>query len=57
MMMRMTDKVALVMGGASGIGLAIAKRLASEGAAVFMTGRRSTNVEEAALDIGHLRGH
>ena len=39
-MAKMTDKVALVIGGASGIGAAIAKRLAAEGASVFLTGRR-----------------
>ena len=51
-MTRMTDKVALVMGGASGIGLAIAKRLSGEGAAVYLTGRRSADVEAAARDVG-----
>ena len=50
---RMTDKVALVVGGASGIGEAIAARLAAEGAAVFLTGRRQADVEGAAARIGH----
>ncbi len=33
-------KIAVVTGGSSGIGLATAKRLAADGAAVFITGRR-----------------
>ncbi|GGA86592.1 3-oxoacyl-ACP reductase [Brucella endophytica] len=52
-MARMDDKVALVVGGAKGIGLAIAERLASEGATVFLTGRRADEVEEAAAKVGH----
>ncbi|MDQ6434046.1 SDR family oxidoreductase [Mesorhizobium sp. LHD-90] len=52
-MARMTDKVALVLGGAKGIGLAIAERLAAEGAAVFLTGRQRREVETAARNIGH----
>jgi NAD(P)-dependent dehydrogenase (short-subunit alcohol dehydrogenase family) len=52
-MVRMTDKVALVVGGASGIGEAIAGRLAAEGALVFLTGRRKGEVDSAAVRIGH----
>ena len=37
---RLTNKIALVIGGASGIGLAIAHRFSQEGAEVFVTGRR-----------------
>ena len=33
-------KTAVVTGGSSGIGLATARRLAAEGAHVFITGRR-----------------
>jgi NAD(P)-dependent dehydrogenase (short-subunit alcohol dehydrogenase family) len=51
-MARMANKVALVVGGAKGIGLAIAERLAAEGAAVFLTGRRADEVERAAERIG-----
>ena len=51
-MARMTDKVALVVGGASGIGEAIAARLAAEGASAFLTGRREAEVADAAARIG-----
>lgn len=52
-MANMTNKVALVIGGASGIGLAIANRLATEGALVFLTGRRPADLDAAAATIGH----
>jgi len=51
-MMKMTNKVALVIGGASGIGQAIAQRLASEGALVLLTGRRQADVDAVADQIG-----
>jgi len=51
--MAMTGKVAIVMGGASGIGRAIAERLAKEGASVFLTGRRAPDVDEAVTKTGH----
>lgn len=49
---RMAGKVALVVGGAKGIGLAISQRLVAEGATVFLTGRRDAEVESAAASIG-----
>ncbi len=52
MMVGMTDKVALIVGGAKGIGLAIADRLAAEGALVFLTGRRADEVEKAVATVG-----
>lgn len=52
-MARMTDRIALVVGGAKGIGFATAERLAVEGAKVFLTGRNSAEVEEAARMIGY----
>lgn len=51
-MARMVDKVALVVGGAKGIGLAVAERLAVEGASVFLTGRHADEVEAAAARLG-----
>lgn len=49
---RMSNKVALVVGGAKGIGLAIAERLSAEGATVFITSRRGEDAEKAAEGIG-----
>lgn len=51
-MNRMADKVALVVGGAKGIGLAVATRLAAEGATVFLTGRAQAQVDAAVSAIG-----
>ena len=51
-MARMRDKVALVVGGAKGIGLAVAQRLADEGASVFLTGRHAAEVQAAAVEVG-----
>jgi NAD(P)-dependent dehydrogenase (short-subunit alcohol dehydrogenase family) len=48
----MVDKVALVVGGAKGIGLAVAERLAVEGASVVLTGRHADEVGAAAARIG-----
>ncbi|WP_318526409.1 SDR family NAD(P)-dependent oxidoreductase [Erwinia billingiae] len=52
MMSKMTDKVALIVGGAKGIGLAIAERLTAEGAVVFLTGRREEEVNAAVTQLG-----
>lgn len=51
-MAQMAGKVALIVGGAKGIGLAIAERLAEEGALVVLTGRRRQEVDAAAAAIG-----
>jgi NAD(P)-dependent dehydrogenase (short-subunit alcohol dehydrogenase family) len=45
-------KIALVTGGTSGIGLATAKRFVSEGAYVFITGRRESELAAAVKEIG-----
>ncbi|KNE82122.1 MULTISPECIES: SDR family NAD(P)-dependent oxidoreductase [Streptomyces] len=45
-------KTALVTGGGTGIGLASAERLAAEGAHVFITGRRKTELDAAVETIG-----
>lgn len=53
-MARMTGKVAVVVGGAKGIGLATARALGEEGASVILTGRRQHEVTAAAESIGPL---
>ena len=49
---KLSGKVALVTGGSAGIGLGIAKRFAEEGARVFITGRRQSELEKAVTAIG-----
>lgn len=48
----LNGKIALVTGGTSGIGLATAKELAQQGARVFITGRRQTELDAAVNSIG-----
>jgi NAD(P)-dependent dehydrogenase (short-subunit alcohol dehydrogenase family) len=45
-------KIAVITGGNSGIGLATAQRLAAEGAYVFITGRRQSELDAAVKLIG-----
>jgi len=48
----LNGKIALVTGGTSGIGLASAKELAEQGAMVFITGRRQSELDAAVSEIG-----
>ena len=48
---KLEGKIALVTGANSGIGLATAKRFVSEGAYVFITGRRDAELAAAARQI------
>ena len=50
---KLEGKVAVITGANSGIGLASAKRFASEGARVFMTGRRQAELDKAVAEVGH----
>ncbi len=51
-MPRFSNKIAVVTGGGSGIGLAAARRLAEEGAAVVIVGRHPEALKDAAKAIG-----
>lgn len=49
---KLAGKIALITGGSSGLGLATAKRFVAEGAYVFITGRRQSELDAAAKEIG-----
>ena len=49
---KLSDKVAVITGGTTGIGLAAAKAFASEGAFVYLTGRRQPELDAAVAAIG-----
>ena len=42
----------MVTGGSAGIGLGVAKRFAEEGARVFVTGRRQSELDKAVAALG-----
>lgn len=46
------DKTALVTGGTSGIGLAVTRRFAAEGAHVFVTGRNRDKLDAVRAELG-----
>jgi len=49
---KLEGKIALITGANGGIGLATAKRFVNEGAHVFITGRRETELAAAVKEIG-----
>jgi NAD(P)-dependent dehydrogenase (short-subunit alcohol dehydrogenase family) len=50
--MSFQGKIAVVTGGSSGIGFAIAKHLVTQGATVVITGRRQRQLDDAVASIG-----
>lgn len=51
---QLDGKTALVTGASTGIGLAIARRFAAEGATVYLTGRRAAELDAAVAQVGTL---
>jgi NAD(P)-dependent dehydrogenase (short-subunit alcohol dehydrogenase family) len=49
---KLAGKIALITGGNSGIALATAKEFVGEGAYVFISGRRATELDTAVKEIG-----
>jgi len=49
--LQLVNKKALISGSTAGIGLAIAKRLAAEGAEVIINGRTQQRVDKAIAEI------
>jgi NAD(P)-dependent dehydrogenase (short-subunit alcohol dehydrogenase family) len=52
MSQKLSNKIALVTGGSSGIGFATAREFIKEGAYVFITGRRQPELDAAAKELG-----
>ncbi|HTJ12514.1 MAG TPA: SDR family oxidoreductase [Dinghuibacter sp.] len=51
-MTKLKDKVAVITGGNSGIGLATAREFLAQGAKVVITGRRKAAIDEAVRELG-----
>ncbi len=51
-MSKLKSKIAVITGGASGIGLATARRFVAEGAFVYLVGRRQEALEAAVTELG-----
>ncbi|PRD43016.1 oxidoreductase [Phyllobacterium phragmitis] len=51
-MSKLENKVAVITGGTSGIGLAAARLFIDEGAFVFLTGRRQAELDSAVAELG-----
>jgi NAD(P)-dependent dehydrogenase (short-subunit alcohol dehydrogenase family) len=49
---KLAGKIAVITGGSTGMGLATAKRFVTEGAYVFITGRRQKELDAAVREIG-----
>jgi NAD(P)-dependent dehydrogenase (short-subunit alcohol dehydrogenase family) len=49
---RLDEKIAVITGATSGLGLATAKRFVAEGAYVFITGRSQKELEKAVRKVG-----
>jgi NAD(P)-dependent dehydrogenase (short-subunit alcohol dehydrogenase family) len=56
-LMRFKDKVVVVLGGNSGIGLASARAFAAEGARVRITGRHRATIDDAVAEMPASRGY
>ena len=53
---RLKDKVAIITGGGSGIGKAIAKAFVQEGATVVLAARNAANLEQTAKELQAMGG-